>query len=64
MNQLNFVLNPLEQFDIKDFISLNLSIFNLKLSLTNFGLYLRISVFIIISVNLLVTSYNKLISNS
>ena len=64
MHNLNTVLNPLEQFEIKDFLSLNFSIFNTKLSLTNFGVYLMISALIIVGVNLLVTSYNKLISNS
>lgn len=58
------MLNPLEQFEIKDFFSLNFSIINTKLSLTNFGVYLLISAFIIVGVNLLVASYNKLISNS
>lgn len=64
MHNFNTVLNPLEQFEIKDFLSLNLNILNTKLSLTNFGLYLIISAFIIVGVNVLVTSYNKLISNS
>lgn len=64
MHNFNTVLNPLEQFEIKDFLSLNLNILNTKLSLTNFGLYLMISAFIIVGVNILITSYNKLISNS
>jgi F-type H+-transporting ATPase subunit a len=62
LNTFNINLNPLEQFEIKDFLSL--SILNTKLSLTNFGFYLIISTIIIIAIHMLVTSYNRLISNS
>lgn len=64
MTKFNIVLSPLEQFEIKDFFSLNLGIFNTKLSLTNFGYYLIISTIIIFAINFLVNYYNKLISNS
>lgn len=64
MNKFNVVLSPLDQFEIKDFFSINWGIFNTKISLTNFGYYLIISVIIIFAINCFITYYNKLISNS
>jgi len=58
------VLSPLDQFEIRDLISINLSIFNNShISLTNIGLYLIISSMIILGFNKLANNYNKLISN-
>jgi F-type H+-transporting ATPase subunit a len=58
------VLSPLDQFEIRDLISINLSIFNNShISLTNIGLYLTISTIIILGFNKLANNYNKLISN-
>ncbi len=61
----NFVvLSPLDQFEIRDLISINLNILNNShISLTNIGLYLIISTILILSLNKLATNYNKLISN-
>jgi len=61
----NFVvLSPLDQFEIRDLISINLNILNNShISLTNIGLYLIISTILILSFNKLATNYNKLISN-
>jgi len=62
---LNIILSPLDQFEIRDLISINLGIINNShLSLTNIGLYLIISTIIILSINILAINYNKLISNS
>jgi F-type H+-transporting ATPase subunit a len=59
------VLSPLDQFEIRDLISINLSILNNShISLTNIGLYLTISTILILSFNKLATNYNKLISNT
>jgi hypothetical protein len=59
------VLSPLDQFEIRDLISINLSILNNShISLTNIGLYLTISIILIISLSKLATNYNKLISNT
>jgi len=59
------VLSPLDQFEIRDLISINLSILNNShISLTNIGLYLTSSIIIILGVNKLATNYNKLISNT
>ena len=62
----NFVvLSPLDQFEIRDLISINLNILNNShISLTNIGLYLIISTILILSFNKLASNYNKLISNT
>jgi F-type H+-transporting ATPase subunit a len=57
---LNF--NPLEQFEIRDFITLDAPIlFNLHLSLTNITVYLFISLFLIINVHLLTGKLSSLV---
>ena len=59
------VLSPLDQFEIRDLLSINLSILNNShISLTNIGLYLIISTVIILGINILATNFNKLISNT
>jgi len=62
----NFVvLSPLDQFEIRDLISINLNILNNShISLTNIGLYLTISTILVLSFNKLASNYNKLISNT
>lgn len=65
----NFIYNdipsPLDQFEIRDLISLDAPILgNLHLSITNIGLYLTIGTFLILSLNVLATNYNKVISNN
>ena len=57
--------SPLDQFAIRNLISLDLPIFgDANLSLTNIGLYLTISTFIIIGLYLISTNYNKVVSNN
>ena len=57
--------SPLDQFVIRNLISLDLPIFgDTNLSLTNIGLYLTISTFIIIGLYLISTNYNKVVSNN
>lgn len=59
------ISTPLDQFEIRDLLSINAPILgNLHISLTNIGLYLTIGTFIILSLNLLATNYNKVVSNS
>lgn len=59
------ITSPLDQFEIRNFISLDAPLFgNLHLSLTNIGLYLTISAFLVLIVNLLAQNYNKVISNN
>jgi F-type H+-transporting ATPase subunit a len=64
MNKQDIILSPLDQFEIRDLLSLEISILdNLHFSLTNIGLYLLISILIIISYSLLATNKNKIIPN-
>lgn len=62
---LFFTTSPLDQFEIRNLISINAPILgDLNLSLTNIGLYLTISAFLILSLNVFTTNYNKIVSNS
>ena len=58
------IISPLDQFEIRDILNLEILGGSLHISLTNIGFYLLISGVIIISANLLATNYNKLISNN
>lgn len=58
-------ISPLSQFEIRDLLSLDLSLFNnLHLSITNIGLYLTIGMLFILTLSLLANNYNKLIGNN
>jgi F-type H+-transporting ATPase subunit a len=58
----NFNFNPLEQFEIRDFITIDAPILNnFHLSLTNISTYLITSLFIIVFVNFLTGRYSSLI---
>jgi F-type H+-transporting ATPase subunit a len=60
-----YITSPLNQFDIKDLLSINAPILeNLHLSLTNIGLYLTMATFLVLLLNVLATNFNKLVSNS
>ncbi len=59
------IASPLDQFEIRNFLSLDAPILaNLHLSLTNIGLYLTIAAFLVLTLNLLATNYNKVIANN
>jgi hypothetical protein len=59
------IASPLDQFEIRDLLSLNAPILgNLHLSLTNIGLYLTIATFLVLSLNVLATNFNKVVSNN
>lgn len=61
---LEEILSPLNQFEIRDLLNVDLPIFgNLHLSITNIGFYLSIGAFFLLILNLLSTNYNKLVSN-
>lgn len=55
--------SPLDQFAIRDLISLDL-LGTINLSLTNIGLYLTLSSLIILALYLIANNYNKVISNN
>jgi F-type H+-transporting ATPase subunit a len=64
LDKFNIVASPLDQFEIKNLISLDLNILgNIQISLTNIGLYLTISAILVLSLNLLATNYNKIVAN-
>jgi len=59
------ILSPLDQFEVRNLLSLNAPVLgNLNLSLTNIGLYLTIGTLLMLTLNLLATNYNKVVSNS
>ncbi|BCR92944.1 ATP synthase F0 subunit a (mitochondrion) [Aspergillus chevalieri] len=65
MGNLNFVLSPLDQFEVRDLLSINANLLgNFHLSLTNIGLYLTIGIFLILTYSLLATNNNKIIPNN
>jgi len=57
------IQSPLDQFEIRDLFSLDI-LNNIHLSLTNIGLYLVISSIIILTLSILSTNYNRLVSNN
>ncbi len=59
------IFSPLDQFELRDLISLESPILgNLHFSITNIGFYLIIGSIFIFSISILSTNFNKLISNN
>ena len=57
--------SPLDQFEIRNLLSLDAPILaNLHISLTNIGLYLTIGAVLVLTLNILATNYNKVVSNT
>jgi F-type H+-transporting ATPase subunit a len=63
VNLYKDILSPLEQFEIRDLLSLD-ALGNLHISITNIGFYLTVGAFFIFMLNILSTNYNKLVSNT
>ena len=64
LKTFHFITSPLDQFEIRDLVSLDLPVLaNLHLSLTNIGLYLVIAFFISLLFTTLATNQNKIVSN-
>lgn len=64
MNFFNSINSPLDQFEIRKYISLDAPIlFNTSISLTNIGLYIIISGLIIITFHILTTNKDHIIRN-
>jgi F-type H+-transporting ATPase subunit a len=58
------VSSPLDQFEIRNLLSIDAPLLaNIHISLTNIGLYLTVGAFLILSLNLLATNYNRVVSN-
>jgi F-type H+-transporting ATPase subunit a len=65
MERLDYILSPLDQFEIRNLLSLDISLLNnINISLTNTGLYLLIGSFIIISYSLLAINNYKILPNN
>jgi F-type H+-transporting ATPase subunit a len=65
MYKYTYISSPLNQFEIRNLLSLDAPILgDLQISLTNIGLYLTIGAFAVLTLNVLSTNYNKVISNS
>lgn len=64
-NKFSSLSSPLDQFEIRDLISLNAPVMgNLHLSLTNISLYLSIATLITLLVNIQATKYNKIVAEN
>ena len=58
------ISSPLDQFEIRNLLSIDAPMLaNIHFSLTNIGLYLTLGAFLIFSLSLLTTNYNKVVSN-
>ena len=65
MNSYLNITSPLDQFEVRNLLSLDAPILgNLSISLTNIGLYLTIGGYLVLILNLMATNHNKLVSNS
>lgn len=65
MNSFSCITNPLDQFEIRDLISLDAPILgDLSLSLTNIGLYLILGGYLVFALSLMATNNEKIVSNS
>lgn len=65
MNSFLSIMSPLDQFEIRDLISLNAPILgNLSLSLTNIGLYLTLGGYLVFVLSVVSNNNEKIISNS
>jgi len=65
---MNFFINicsPLDQFEVRNLLSLNAPILgNFTISLTNIGLYLTIGGYLVLMLNLIASNDNKVVSNN
>lgn len=65
LNYLFWYSSPLDQFEIRDYLSINAPVLaNLHLSISNIGLYLTTGFLIALYLNILAINYNKIISNT
>lgn len=65
MNFFNNIISPLDQFEVRNLLSLDAPLLgNLSLSITNIGLYLTIGGYLLFMVSLLSTNNNKVVPNA
>jgi len=58
------IISPLDQFEIRDILNLEVLGCNFHFSITNIAFYLITGTVIILVSGLLATNYNKLVSNN
>jgi len=64
MNTFLNITSPLDQFEIRNLLSLDAPILgNLSISLTSIGFYLTMGGFIALLLNLMATNNNRVVSN-
>ena len=64
-NQINVIKSPLDQFMIRDYLSVHAPILgNLNICFTNMVLYLILSTYITVTLAFLTTNYNKVIAHN
>ena len=65
MNFFSNIISPLDQFEIRNLISLDAPVLgNLSISLTNIGLYLIIAGYLVFYISLLSNNNEKIVSNA
>ena len=65
MNNFSNIISPLDQFEIRNLISLDAPVLgNLSISLTNIGLYLTIAGGLVFIISLLSNNNNRVVSNA
>jgi F-type H+-transporting ATPase subunit a len=65
MNLYTKISSPLDQFEVRNLLSFDAPILgNIHLSITNIGLYLTVGMLIALTLNILATNYNKIVSNN
>ena len=58
------IFSPLDQFEIRDLLSIDIPLLlNLRISVTNIGLYLTIAATIVLCLSLLASNETKVVSN-
>ena len=65
MNFFSNIISPLDQFEIRNLISLDAPVLgNLSISLTNIGLYLTIAGYLVFIISLVSNNNNRVVSNA
>jgi F0F1-type ATP synthase membrane subunit a len=63
-NQVVYATSPLDQFEIRNYLNLDSSLFKIDLSITNIGLYLITGTMLVLLVSFIANNNNKIIANS
>jgi F-type H+-transporting ATPase subunit a len=64
MNSFFYIASPLDQFEIRNLVSLNAPVVgDLSISLTNIGLYLMIAGYMVLVLSLISNNRENIVSN-